>query len=602
MKTTFWIALLAIISILSSCNDDAVYLSVDKETITVEAAAATQTIEVTASGAWSATTDASWVTISPTNGSGDGTISVQIAENPELISRIATITVSSAGVKAQTVTVSQAADVAFMEVSHDLPDPVPAEGGTYTLTVTSNVNWTAETLQTEWCTIEPVKGEDNGEITVTIAENATVRVRSASIIIKGSDGVPAQTISFTQASAEPCLKIDDNFPAKVAAAGSSDCVITVESNITWYVTSNQTWAEVYPPASAGNGRIEIYVYANTTINERTVIFTISGEEVETQTATLIQDGAEPYLTITDNFPDEVPVAGGSNYVISVESNTTWAISSNQTWATVSPTSGSNDDEIAVSVAANTTYNSRTAIFSVTADGVTTQTTTLKQAGKPLPVFAYSNIYLGSDGNPTFAAAPDDTKALYQGIYFKWGSLFGISPSDLTTTEPYIVFTPSEYTGAEPSTWIDVPFGLSASGDLSDYDAETGIGDICRYISAKGWVSGSWRMPTQTEYSTFIASGVGEVSGGDPMSGTNIDGTTAMTRYATVVGAEQLLPYAGYRNPYLERVNRLCYLWSASPSGSANAYSLYFNSVWNGAYGVVGHTGRTDAFSVRCVAE
>ncbi|NDV60571.1 hypothetical protein [Bacteroides sp. 519] len=134
------------------------------------------------------------------------------------------------------------------------------------------------------------------------------------------------------------------------------------------------------------------------------------------------------------------------------------------------------------------------------------------------------------------------KANVQGIIFRWGGLVGISTSsngtNLTSLKPTdVVFWPIEYEkeymanyGRNPSqvswkfnydTWngeTDIPyFGDINYNNLSNdrnydafktkykdkgYNAAEGYGDICRYISDKGWVKGDWRMPTMGEFSTL----------------------------------------------------------------------------------------------------
>jgi hypothetical protein len=45
--------------------------------------------------------------------------------------------------------------------------------------------------------------------------------------------------------------------------------------------------------------------------------------------------------------------------------------------------------------------------------------------------------------------------------------------------------------------------LVTFGSGAGYDVAADKGDICRYISSQGWVSGSWRMPRNSDFSTLI---------------------------------------------------------------------------------------------------
>jgi hypothetical protein len=74
--------------------------------VSVEAAASTETLQVTAPGAeeWGAASDAAWLTVSPGRGTGSGTVTLTFSANLTLASRSATLTVAG-----RTVVVVQAA-------------------------------------------------------------------------------------------------------------------------------------------------------------------------------------------------------------------------------------------------------------------------------------------------------------------------------------------------------------------------------------------------------------------------------------------------------------------------------------------------------------
>ncbi|GHT12827.1 hypothetical protein AGMMS4956_08030 [Bacteroidia bacterium] len=75
----------------------------------------------------------------------------------------------------------------------------------YTITVTANVAWTAalefEDLDTAWCEISPTEGTGNGTITVTVALNAGVVPRSATILV-GSEGMSNRKSKVVQLGVE----------------------------------------------------------------------------------------------------------------------------------------------------------------------------------------------------------------------------------------------------------------------------------------------------------------------------------------------------------------------------------------------------------------
>lgn len=152
--------------------------------------------------------------------------------------------------------------------------------------------------------------------------------------------------------------------------------------------------------------------------------------------------------------------------------------------------------------------------------------------KPLaPYYAHSNIVMVVDGQGnkalTFAETQQDNNnkeilikgnpctinggipGNVQGVFFSWGGLVGFStdgPASESEAVPYDpssqVFWPEEFSYTPGITW-DVPYIQFGANTVEDtfvreygekgYDETIGKGDICRYISSKGWVKGSWRM-------------------------------------------------------------------------------------------------------------
>ncbi|MGL5228436.1 MAG: hypothetical protein ACRC77_09650 [Bacteroidales bacterium] len=137
--------------------------------------------------------------------------------------------------------------------------------------------------------------------------------------------------------------------------------------------------------------------------------------------------------------------------------------------------------------------------------------------------AGSNIYydgskLTFDDVPVGQRSPNEHK---QGVLFKFGSLIAIGPSshneawspyppdyplnskvmDVTATTP--TWENMTYSGI---TEVTIPAGLNTGGDpylLRVHNVANKVGDICKYLTDKGWAPGAaqgvkWRMPTYPE--------------------------------------------------------------------------------------------------------
>ncbi len=76
---------------------------------------------------------------------------------------------------------------------------------------------------------------------------------------------------------------------------------------------------------------------------------------------------------------------GSNYKIKITTNDAWNVISNQSWLQLNPQSGWGNDTIVCTAEANTTFENRIAVITVTTDGVPAQTITVTQIGLPKAV-------------------------------------------------------------------------------------------------------------------------------------------------------------------------------------------------------------------------
>ncbi|MDR0891161.1 MAG: hypothetical protein LBN24_00895, partial [Mediterranea sp.] len=135
-------------------------------------------------------------------------------------------------------------------------------------------------------------------------------------------------------------------------------------------------------------------------------------------------------------------------------------------------------------------------------------------GLPSGTWARSNIYW--DGSKlTFEQSKTDKEG-YQGVFFKFGSLTGVSPKgekgDIYHPTLTVLYTPKStsgtctgyVSGTDINAWATISYCTEAfTGQLS-YDANygsvnnNGLGDICAYITR-----GKWRLPTTQETNAFV---------------------------------------------------------------------------------------------------
>ena len=285
-------------------------LTVNPSSLSYTAAGESKTVTVTSNTSWTATSSATWLTVSPASGSNNGTITAVASANTSSSQRTATITISGSGIT-RTVSVTQAG-VSYNLTVNPTSLSYTAAGESKTVTVTSNTSWTA-TSSASWLTVSPASGSNNGTITAVAAANTSTSQRTATITVSGS-GI-TRTVSVTQDGATSYTLTVSPSSLSYVAAGESKTV-TVTSNTSWTATSSANWLTVSPASGSNNGTITAVAAANTSSSQRTATITVSGSGV-TRTVSVTQDGATsvPTYTITAIANNNAygTVSGGGTY-------------------------------------------------------------------------------------------------------------------------------------------------------------------------------------------------------------------------------------------------------------------------------------------------
>ncbi len=98
-------------------------LTMDKTEIAVGAAEASEAFTITSNDEWTATSDASWATLSATSGSGDKTLTVTISQNTTTAERSGTITIKGSNSSIEkTITITQQGKSSVNTNGHEYVD------------------------------------------------------------------------------------------------------------------------------------------------------------------------------------------------------------------------------------------------------------------------------------------------------------------------------------------------------------------------------------------------------------------------------------------------------------------------------------------------
>ena len=362
--------------------------------ISVESAEQSITLSFSTNVAWSATTSADWLTISPSSGeAGKNSVKVEVEENRTGQPRSATITISDKeSMQKVSVTVRQETLKASLTVSPESLE-FSANKGEEMLNVTSNTDWVI-TKDAEWITLDSDKGKGLATIAAGVTENTSLTSRTGSITVSTSDGSVKKTVSVRQSGADVVFSVDKN-EHSVAAAGG-DFTVKVTHNIGYKINSQPEW--VKQPDKANSGNVDTYTFtaeANTSTEAREGVIVFCNDNNECVPVTVKQAGANATLSVS---PAELTfTANTESKSLDVTSNTAWTAASGASWAKLNKTNGSGNAQIAVTAEENTAITQRSATITIkTADGKASATVKVTQSA--------ANVIFSVDKNEHSVAA------------------------------------------------------------------------------------------------------------------------------------------------------------------------------------------------------
>lgn len=194
-------------------------LSIDKETVVSESPADTFPIKVTSNITWGVSGLPNWITISKSNGTGDGEFKLYLQANATTSSRTATLKVVGGSIT-KTIVVTQKGKV-------NPQDELAINMTTLTLSfrnldtvvkVTSNRAWNINNT-VNWLTFNNLTGNGSAEVPFSVAQNNGKESRSAIVafiagsntqILSVTQGVYAETTGINQVEVANLIKIYPN--------------------------------------------------------------------------------------------------------------------------------------------------------------------------------------------------------------------------------------------------------------------------------------------------------------------------------------------------------------------------------------------------------
>ena len=317
----------------------------------------TYTFEADAS--WTATTsDASWLTVSPTGGSNSvKSLKITALPNISLNERSGFVYIRIGDTTKLEIPVKQSGvEMSVSETSVKFY----AGAETIVVTVKSNVAWQILD-KPEWVTVSPSSCfSGTCAVQFSAAENTNTSPRYGKVLFAIKNGKN----SFLSVDVQQAAMHLPEIPNSLNVSNNAQSIlIDIKSTDIWTVSTSANWIEVSPTEHVGDGTLEISITENNDDATRTGTITVSSTANRNQTITIKQEGK----TFIVDYSDVIKSANACTVTVNVTSNVNWTVASEADWLTPSRLEGFSNGTINVAVTNNPSINKRegTLLFNAT---------------------------------------------------------------------------------------------------------------------------------------------------------------------------------------------------------------------------------------------
>ena len=330
----------------------------DKSQLVFENTAGTYELEVNSEAAWTVSNNVSWITTSVTGGTaGVSKLGVSVSPNTSTQGRSGSIYLYLGSNQVVEIEVVQRG--IYVDAGGDVYK-ISSDAQKYEFEVKGNVPWTVES-SSEWLTVSPSSGlAGTTKVTAMIADNQSVQGRLGWLIFTSEGTDIKEKKNFTQEGKSFEIGAEKvSFDDKASTQS-----VEIETNGSWTATKreNYDWFSITPESGDGNGKLNITVLANNTMEERIGYIDVSMCDATTP---IVVHQNSKYFTVDATDLDFTSLSTSS--MVKIATNDAWktSIENNASWITLNPTEGEGDCDMNVSIADNPSTKSRAAYVDVT---------------------------------------------------------------------------------------------------------------------------------------------------------------------------------------------------------------------------------------------
>lgn len=331
------------------------YIRASETSIEFAAGTGEKRVAISCNIAWETTSNVDWLSV---KASDDGKSVVIVAsENLTGSTRTGKVYVTSADNSfsvSATINVTQSAPSA-VETTNTLEVDCP--GGTYTMSVTSEVAWTATTTES-WMLISPTEGAaGTTELVLQVAPNSSANDRTGYVSIKIGGTEQARIVVMQKGLFVEVSPIKLTF-----TADAQQQTLSVKSNVTWSVLEKPDWLTTSASGATGDAELTLTASANLSDTPRTGTLKVGQENSSITAQVSITQNAKYFNVVPTTFA-EIPSRGGT-HTIHIATDDQWTAVSTSSWMQMSQRSGKGDIDMTMTIPDNPSLEGRgdTTIF------------------------------------------------------------------------------------------------------------------------------------------------------------------------------------------------------------------------------------------------